>query len=71
MGLPSILLVDDDPSLRRVVEFQLAEAGYSVRSAGSAEEALEVLREEPADLILTDLLMPGMDGIALVERVRV
>jgi len=70
-GAISILLVDDDPSLSRVVEYQLTEAGYGVRCAARAEEALEILRERAFDLILTDLLMPGMDGMELMERLRV
>jgi two-component system NtrC family response regulator len=66
-----VLLVDDDASLRRVVEYQLGEAGHQVRSLATGEEAVEALREGPFDLILTDLRMPGLDGIGLLERARV
>ncbi|MBZ5639450.1 MAG: sigma-54 dependent transcriptional regulator [Acidobacteriia bacterium] len=65
-----VLLVDDDPSLRRVVEYQLGEAGYAVVGAETGEQAIETLRREPFDLLLTDVLMPGMDGITLVDRAR-
>jgi len=67
----SILLVDDDASLRRVVEYQLTEAGHEVKCAAQAEEGLEALRGRSFDLIVTDLLMPGIDGIQLLERARV
>ncbi len=67
----SILLVDDDQSLRRVIEYQLAEAGYAVTVAASAEEALQILHDKTFALVVTDLLMPGMDGLDLLDRVRV
>jgi two-component system NtrC family response regulator len=66
-----VLLVDDDASLRRVVEYQLGEAGYAVESAADAGQALDALRREPFDLLMTDVLMPGMDGLELVDRARV
>jgi two-component system NtrC family response regulator len=67
---PSILLVDDDPSLRRVVEYQLREAGYDVRGVESAADALEAVAADAYDLIVTDLIMPGLSGLDLLERVR-
>jgi two-component system NtrC family response regulator len=67
----SILLVDDDESLRRVVEYQLGEAGFSVTTAASAEEALGVLHGKTFRLLVTDVLMPGMSGLDLLDRVRV
>ncbi len=66
-----VLLVDDDDSLRRVVEYQLADAGFEVRAVDSAERALEALREQPFEVVVTDVLMPGMDGIALLDRIRI
>ncbi len=65
-----ILLVDDDPGLRRVVEYQLGEEGYGVASVGSAHEALDALHESRFDLVVTDVLMPGMDGLELLDRAR-
>jgi DNA-binding NtrC family response regulator len=67
----SVLLVDDDASLRRVVEYQLGQAGYAVKSAESATQALESLRHASFDLLITDVLMPGMDGLELLDRARV
>jgi DNA-binding NtrC family response regulator len=66
-----LLLVDDDDSLRRVAEYQLADAGFAVTACGSAEEALEAVRGDGFELVVSDLLMPGMSGIELLERVRV
>jgi DNA-binding NtrC family response regulator len=70
MNRDTILVVDDEPSLRRVLSTQLARAGYEVRAAASAEEALERLPEHPVDLVLTDLRMPGLDGVAFMQRVQ-
>jgi two-component system NtrC family response regulator len=66
----SILVVDDDPSLRRVVEYQLQEEGYRVASAASGAEALEAVRAGSPDLLVTDVMMPGMGGLELLDRVR-
>ena len=63
-----ILVVDDEEKLRRVIELQLATAGFEVEKAGSAEEALKVV--ERADLVLTDLKLPGMDGLELLAAIR-
>ena len=68
--MPSILIVDDEPGLLSslVVTFEMQ--GYRSAGAASAAEALEVLCGEPFDVLLTDLVMPGMDGLSLMERVR-
>jgi DNA-binding NtrC family response regulator len=63
-----ILVVDDEEKLRRVIELQLATAGFEVEKAASAEEALKVV--ERADLVLTDLKLPGMDGLELLAAIR-
>lgn len=66
----SLLLVDDDPSLRQSLAFILRQAGYQVTAAATAEEALQTLSAGPFDLILTDLRMPGMDGIEFLRTLR-
>lgn len=63
-----ILLVDDDDSLRRVLEFQLLEAGYSVTATGSGREALEFFSKEDFDCLITDWRMPQMTGAQLVRQ---
>ena len=65
-----ILVIDDDESLRRVLEYNLAQEGYAVLTAGSGEQGLELVRKEGADLVVTDVRMPGMDGLKLMEAVR-
>ena len=65
-----ILVVDDDASIRETFEQHLGQSGFEVRSTGSAEEALPLLGTFEPALVITDLRLPGMDGIALLERVR-
>jgi two-component system NtrC family response regulator len=65
-----ILLVDDDDNLRWVTQTQLEEAGYEVTAAEDGESALAAIAVERPDLILTDLKMPGMSGMELLDRVH-
>jgi CheY-like chemotaxis protein len=65
-----ILVVDDDASLRRVLEYNLAKEGYAVLTADSGEKALALLDGERVDLLITDIKMPGMDGMDLLRRVK-
>jgi DNA-binding response OmpR family regulator len=66
-----ILLVDDDPQLRRALRTVLASAGYSVLEAMTGEEALEKVEQEgPVGVILLDLKMPGIGGLAACRRLR-
>ena len=64
----NVLVVEDEPALRRLMSMLLEDEGFAVRSAANGIEALARLNEKRADLILVDLMMPGMDGRAfLVE----
>lgn len=65
-----ILVVDDDESLRRVTQVQLQQSGYNVATASEGAEALTVLEQFPADLVITDLKMPGISGMELLRRIR-
>ncbi|MBI3273081.1 MAG: response regulator [Planctomycetes bacterium] len=58
----TILAIDDDPDTIRMLDQLLRQEGYDVRTAPSAQEGLRLLDERPPDLILLDLMMPGMDG---------
>src|ERR671910_3014893 len=69
-GGPVILIVDDDARLREFVRVNLEMDGYNVREAASASEGLAALDEEPPDLILLDVMMPGMDGFEMLRRVH-
>jgi DNA-binding NtrC family response regulator len=65
-----ILVVDDEPSIRFSLAELLEEEGHDVREAPHAPAALAMLDEAPADLVLSDLTMPAMDGLQLLEEVR-
>jgi len=66
-----ILVVDDDAAFRDLVADILSGAGYRVRQAGDAEEALKLLAREAVSRVLTDQRMPGLDGLELTRRIRV
>lgn len=66
-----LLIVEDDASLRLIVQMQLDKLGYVTTSAPDAEEALEVLKASPQSLVITDLHLPGLSGIDLLKRIRV
>src|SRR3990172_6488860 len=70
MKKPSILLIDDDDSLRRVMEFSLAESGYRVQTAASGEEGLRLFEKDSFDAVITDITMPGMNGMEVLAKVR-
>lgn len=65
-----ILIVDDNPLNLKLMRVLLLGEGHEVRTAGDAEEALAVLAESTPRLILMDLQMPGMDGLALTRRLK-
>jgi len=65
-----ILVVDDDASLRRVLQVQLEQEGYVVASASSAQQTLSMLQVQPYDLVISDLRMPGVSGLDLLRQVR-
>jgi len=70
MTAPLILCVEDEPSLRDDIAFELHEAGYAVAAAADAREALTFLENRRPDLILCDILMPGMDGRRFITHLR-
>ncbi len=65
-----VLLADDDESVRRVQEYQLTKAGFVVTTCPDGKAALDEFRENLHDLVVTDIRMPGLDGLALLERLR-
>lgn len=67
----SVLVVDDEAAIRYSVSKTLQRVGYSVREAGSGEDALDIIRGEPFDVVLTDIRMPpGLDGVELIRRIK-
>src|SRR5580765_7370265 len=70
MSAGRILVVDDDPQIRRVMRVTLTAQGYEVDDARSGDEALEKLRERRSDLVLLDMNMPGLSGIEACRLIR-
>ena len=70
MSAGRILVVDDDPQIRRVMRVTLTAQGYEVDDARTGEEALEKLREPRFDLVLLDMNMPGMSGVEVCSLIR-
>jgi len=67
---PNILVVDDERQITRVLKTALSSRGYSIRTAADGDEAVQTMREWSPDLLITDLRMPNMDGLALCKHVR-
>ena len=66
----SILVVDDEDMIRSLLRLILVREGYEVMEAENGEDALSMVREEKPDLVLLDVMMPGMDGFTVCERLR-
>lgn len=69
--MPRILLAEDDDSLRSFLARALERAGYAVRACPDGETAIEALDDGPYDLLLTDIVMPGVDGIEVAREAAV
>ena len=67
---PKILIIDDDTSLRRVLEYNLQEEGYEVCAAADGEEGLLLFAEQQPELVITDLKMPGISGFQVLDAVK-
>jgi DNA-binding response OmpR family regulator len=65
-----ILLVDDDALMRRSLAFHVEQAGYHVRTAANAEDALALVRHSPPDLVILDIGLPGMDGLDALRELK-
>lgn len=65
-----ILIVDDEPDIRKVLTFRLKKIGYEVLTATNGEEALKKARQEKADLVILDLLIPKMPGEEVCRQIR-
>jgi DNA-binding NtrC family response regulator len=67
---PSILVVEDEPKMRRLLELQLGEEGFRAHTTPDAETALQTLNKEEFDLIVTDFKLPGMNGLEFLQAVK-
>lgn len=68
--MPAILVVEDDDTLRETIAYNLQEEGYSVLSAEDGERGLELIRARKPDLIVLDIMLPRLDGLAVTRMVR-
>lgn len=66
----SVLIVDDEPMARTLLRLMLVRAGFEVAEAENGFDALEKMEDNVPDLILLDVMMPGMDGFTVCEKVR-
>jgi two-component system NtrC family sensor kinase len=69
-NLKHVLLIDDEEGIRKVMSIALKDAGYVVWTADSGEQGLEIFKRKQPALVLTDIKMPGMDGIAVLRRIK-
>ena len=67
---PSILVVDDEEDIRYALEIYLSHLGYKVLKAENGEEALNMFKVFDPDIVLTDIKMPGIDGLELLQRIK-
>ena len=66
----SVLVVDDEPTISEVVSRYLERAGYATRVAADGYEALRLAEEERPDLVVLDIMLPGLDGLGVMRRLR-
>ena len=70
MSVGRVLVVDDEPQIRRVLRSTLTARGYEVHDARTGEDALDSIRESRFDLVLLDVNLPGMSGLAICREIR-
>jgi DNA-binding NtrC family response regulator len=68
--MPTILIIEDEAKMRRLLELNLGEDGFKTLSAGDAETGLKLLMSEPVHLVLTDLKLPGMNGLEFLQTAK-
>lgn len=68
--MPSILIVDDDIDLRQIMERLLTIKGHQVYTAGNGKSAIDIVERQSIDLVITDILMPDMDGYELITALH-
>src|ERR1700684_2247224 len=68
--MPTILIVEDEAKMRRLLELNLGEDGFNTLSAGDAESGLKLLQENSVNLVVTDLKLPGMNGLEFLQAIK-
>ena len=66
----SVLIVDDDPAILKLLSLVLGGAGYTVWEASDGKQAVNLFRENPTDLLITDLIMPDQEGVETITKLR-
>lgn len=69
-GAKTVIYVEDEPAVQRLVQFWLEDAGFQVVLAGDGAEGMALIRQSPPDLVVTDALMPVLTGDELVEQLK-
>jgi len=70
MNRKKILIVDDDPSIREILSTQLSRLSFQTAAAADGKEAVELFKSEKPDLVLMDMMMPVLDGLAACQQIR-
>ena len=70
MSIPQLLMIEDDARLATMVGEYLKQSGYGVAHAGDGETGLAMLQDAPVDLVVLDLMLPGIDGLEVCRRIR-
>jgi DNA-binding response OmpR family regulator len=70
MNRPRILLLEDEPDIREIVEYTLRRDGYQVQTSADGAAGLAAARQSPPDMVILDLMLPGMDGLEVCRRLR-
>ena len=68
--MPKVLVIDDEPQIRSLVKRFLTQAGYEVDQAGDGLEGVRQMKENPAELVITDILMPKQEGLETIRQIR-
>lgn len=69
-SVPFLLLIEDDDAIRTALELSLSRQGHQVATAATGEDGLQLLREQRPDLIVLDVMLPGIDGFEVCRRIR-
>lgn len=70
MARESIVVVEDEPDIREVIEYNLTREGYRVSAADDGKDGIDVIRKEAPDLVVLDLMLPGIDGVEICRRLK-
>lgn len=68
--MADIIVIDDDPNVVKLLRAMLVKAGHEVREANSGDEGIRLFNERKADLVITDIVMPGKDGMETIIEIR-